>query len=66
MKKTDKYGVWEIRRDEGCLNKQNIAPTELYNEAQRNKPKDELLKDAEKADTVKKLKEIVIELIKRS
>ena len=27
---------------------------------------DKLLKDAEKADTVKKLKEIVIELIKRS
>jgi len=64
MKKTDKFGVWEIRRDEGCLNKQNVEPTELYKEAQRNKPKDELLKDAEKADTVKKLKEIVIKLIK--
>ena len=64
MKKTDKFGVWEIRRDEGCLNKQNVEPTELYKEAQKNN-KDELIKDAESADTVKKLKEVVIELIKR-
>ena len=64
MKKTDKYGVWEIRRDEGCLNRQNIEPTELYVQAQENKPKEELLKEAEKADTVKKLKEVVIKLIK--
>ena len=64
MKKTDKFGVWEIRRDEGCLNKQNVEPTELYKEAQRNNT-DELIKEAEKADTVKKLKEVVIKLIKR-
>lgn len=65
MKKTDKYGVWEIRRDENCLNKQNVAPTEVYKEAEVNKKKDYtgLLKEAEGSKTVLQMREIVVRLI---